>query len=411
MTDKREIPSPDTEFSELEADFESFLDDGDSINALESDTPPGSVPVPPTLNQEQIEASGAFKRARKLVPPGRSGLRNRIIRKVLKKAGLSNVPPLDDLFRGKVGPWVKIKDIALFSSQPEDELLAELARESYPGWNRVGNAGIVVKRMVQVGVQILRDGKMYMPIQVAQVEDNILECVSGRHRLAFLVLVYGGECKIPVYLESMSLSAARHAVAVANDCRPVKALENAEHAALAAVGGDATAEQDELYNKIARSKISIRKYCVYSVIKRGYPTPIDFGASAVPSPVGDDITTISNLEGYWGASIEWNKNILREDFDAALMESTSFLNRLSHVIRDLEGFVPKRHMSAGALTAIGKYYNTYADADGIDTIAGIDTLGDDYINKIAVMIVTMEDIDNKDADEIYTGLVEAFTHQ
>jgi hypothetical protein len=409
MTSKNN--TSDAEFSELEADFDSFLGIGENaVNALESSVPAGGVPVLSAPIQERVEASSTLKRAKKLIPPGKSGLRNRIIRKVLKKAGITNVPQIDSLFCGKAGYWVPIKEITLFTSQPRDELLVELAKESCPKWNRINCVDMVVKRMVEVGVQIFRDGRMYTPIQVAQVEDNVLECISGRHRLAFFVMIYGGDCKVPIYVESMTLDVARHAVAVANDCRPVKALEHAEHAALSAVGGNVDAEQDELYRKIARSKNNIKKYCVYSVIKRGYPTELDFGASQVPSPVGSDITTVSNLESYWGASLEWNKDILREDFDAALVESTSFLNRLSHMFRNLKGFVPKRHMSATVLTAIGRYYNDYADANGIDTIASVETLDDEYINRIAVMIVTMEDIENNDENGIYARLIKAFTH-
>lgn len=410
MTDSDNRLVSEDEFLELEDDFESFLKQDEAVvDAPQSDMPSEGIPVVPAPIQEQIEASGSLKKSKKIIPPGRSGLRNRIIRKILKRAGKTSIPPVDDFFKNKVGTWVKINEIALFTTQPKDELLAELVLESCPNWNRINCADILTNRMVEVGSQILRDKVMYTPIHVARVEDGSLECISGRHRLAFFVLVYGGECQVPIYLESMTLGEARHAVAVANDSRPMKALEHAEHAALSAVDGDAAAEQEELYRKIARNKNGIKKYCVYSIVKRKYPTELDFGASAVPCLMGDDITTISNLESYWGASLEWNKEMVREDFDAALMESTSYLNRLSHAFRSLEGFIPKRHMSSSVLTAVGRYYKMYANANGVDTIAGVDTLGDDYINKIAVIVVTMESIEEKDAEEIYVKLVEVFT--
>ena len=396
--DKKLLP---TEFEGLESNFESFLNEGsdEAVNVLEQGVGEGAVLTPPTPVQRRVEASSTIRKAKKLVPAGWSGLRRRIIRKVLRKVGIVKAPPISDLFRGKVGEWVKINEISLFTSQPEDELLEELAKECCLELNRVGFSGIVEKRMIEVGIQILRCGRMYTPIHVIQVPDGALECVGGRHRLVFFALMYGGDCKVPVYLESATLDEARHAVSVANDNRPVKALEHAEHAALSAVGGNIDAQQEELYRKISRSKNNIKKYCVYSVVKRGYPVCLTFGASQVPSPVGSDLTTVSNLESYWGASLEWDKDMSREVFDKTLTGATVFINRFAGTICGLDGFNPKQHMSAKALIVVGMCYKAFVKVNDANFFSN------DYIRAMAEYIVK-GDILHREEGEIFIKLVD-----
>ena len=399
-----------TEFDDLDTGLESYLNkDTESVEALETITNDKTTSTPPDLVKEVVEAPDTIKKVKKLVPAGWSGLRHRIIRKVLKKAGIEELLPIGDLFRNKTGTWVKINEISLFTSAQDDELMSELAQECCPELNRVCCSEIIVRRMVEIGVQILSSRGMCTPIHIIQVEDK-LECVSGRHRLAFLALVYGAGCKVPVYLESGTLEEARKAVAVANESRPVKALEKAQHAALSVTGGDVCVNQDELYQKIAKNKNNIKKYCVYSVIKRSYPTPLDFNVSMTPTLGNGDLTTVSHMGSYWGAALDWRKGQLREDFDRTLELSTCFLNILSHMLRNYPEFTPKKHMSVSVLTAVGKYYNKYMDADGIDMVAGIDVWGDEYLEGIVGAIMVSREMGIEDTEEIYQNLVKVFVH-
>jgi len=279
-------------------------------------------------------------------------------------------------------------------------LMAELAAEC-PLKNRVNlSAEVIESRVLYVGAQILKAGRMYIPIQVVKIrEDGALECVSGRHRLAFLALVYGADTKIPVHIENMSLSESRDAVVVANEARPTKALERAEHTVLQAVGGNVDAEQDELYQKTIKTRSTARKYCVYNVIKRKYPAKLAFKVSQTSSRRDGGLTTLTNIENFWGAALEWNQELKRKEFDSMLKESVKFLNELAEEFQKHGDFDADSHMASMTMIAIGKYYRAYSEIIGKNAI--------DVVRAVAKQVVKMGDIGRQKSEKTYKELSSA----
>lgn len=214
--------------------------------------------------------------------------------------------------------------------------------------------------------------------------------------MAFLAIVYGSELEVPVYLEHMTLKAAREAVAVANESRPIKALERASYAILRVVGGDSAADQEKLYTALARYKTSVSKYCVYSVIEREYPVKISFKLSERSSLPDGGVTTVSNVEIFWGEALDWKRDMPQKVFDEELGESVKFLNLFIWTISRISLFDPSQHLSANVMVAIGRYYNTYHKITSRNAILIQDAL--------AKAVVDIDQIGHKNQSEIYNEI-------
>lgn len=364
-------------------------------------TPETSVtsPTPPTSATPKAPKRPSTKTPKTTVPRQPLSPRQKAIRVILRRAGKETLPELDHLLRNKGGKSMRICDIGLFIGESEDAVLGDISKECLIP-NRVNlSAEVMLSQVKKVGSQILQAGRMYQPIQIARIEeDGVFECTSGRHRLAFLALLYGPQATIKVYVEDMTLQEGRDAVVVANMARPTKALERAEHTVLQAVHGDASAAQDDMYKNTATTKTKVKKYCVFSVLKNKYPAELTFKLSLTASRQGGALTTITNVENFWGASLSWNKEMERSVFDAQLKKSIEFLNALTIALQAETGFDAVQHMSSMALSATGKYYQD------VESVTG-DALS--RVNDIAKAIVDMGDIGRQKSDVTYTALAKA----
>jgi hypothetical protein len=320
---------------------------------------------------------------------------NKVIKSVLTKARVEELPTLEVLLRNKTGVVKKISDVAVFVGSPENEVLAWLA-EGIPNKNVInGSAEVDLKNIVNVGVEIVKSGKLYQIPHIADIPDCGDQCTSGRHRLAFLALAYGFDALIPFYSEAMSLNEARDAVVYANDSRTVGAQERAEHAAMQAASGNADISQDDLYAKMCFNRRDSRQYCVFSVINRGYPSKLRFSVSTTAAK-GDSLATISSISGFWKVALEWVPGMTRLEFDKNLENSTEFINRLVEYMRTLAGFQADQHMAAMPLVAIGKYYRNMTDVG-----MAIDQL---VIEKLAKVIVGLGPIARVSTDNVYGAI-------
>lgn len=331
--------------------------------------------------------------------------RQKIVRVMLRRAGLDTLPDLSVIMRHKEGEMVAIRDIALFIGTPKDEVLAEIAAD-IPIKNLVNLSAEVEKnRVVTNGVEILRAGRMFQPIQLANIVDengkstDNLQCTSGRHRLAFLALVYGPSASIPVYIEDMTLNEARDAVVVANQSRPTRALERAEHAVLGSVCGNADAQQAAIYEATATTKTKANKYCVYSVFEKGHPLKLKFPVSATSSRKDGTVTTVSNVENFWSAALAWEKEMPWKKFDDSLKASVRFLNGLVEAMQSEPGFDANHHLASMTLSAIGKWYRAYREITGVDMMT--------VVSKVAKTIVSFGQIGRQKSETTYTALTEA----
>ena len=327
---------------------------------------------------------------------------DKAFRVMLRRAGIESAPPIGTLMRGKGGEMMAIKDIGIFIKEPEDSALRGVSK-GCPIPNTVNlSAHLVKNQVLKVGSQILSAGKMYQPIHVARItEDESVQCTSGRHRLAFLALIYGPDVEIPVYVEEMSLNEARDAVVVANQARSAKAMERADHTILQAVGGNLDAEQGEIYKNTAITKARAKKYCVFSVLNRGYPAKLDFKVSLTSSRKDGGMTTLTNVENFWGAALHWDKDVQQKEFDAALKSSVEFVNAVVSAMRTSSSFNAPHHLSSMALAAIGKWYKEYASVTGEDGLSRAEEL--------ASNIVEMGEIGRERSDAIYRALAKAMS--
>jgi hypothetical protein len=160
----------------------------------------------------------------------------------------------------------------------------------------------------------------------------------------FLALTYGPDALVNIIVKEMTMNEARDAVVAANMARKTRALEKAEHAVLKSVHGDADADLDTMYTNLVTTKAKAKKYCTYVMTERSYPAVVDFSVSPMPTRKQGELTTISNLEGFWGNALSWHRDTPREDFDRDLKAAIEFLNALVKDMQSIEGFEAKTHI-------------------------------------------------------------------
>jgi hypothetical protein len=181
--------------------------------------------------------------------------------------------------------------------------------------------------------------------------------------------------------------------------RPTKAIERAEHAAMAAVGGNVDAKQDELYEKLVKSKTKCRPYCVYSVIERKHPCRLKFIASLTSSRKDGGVTTVSNVEGFWGAAVKWEPGMERKEFDANLTAATEFLNEMVEAMQKVKEFDAKNNLAAKTLVAIGKYYLEYSNIKG--------QIPANLAGKVAKAVIALGDVGANSPEKKFSALSKA----
>jgi hypothetical protein len=409
MNDKDDMFAPEVdeqdEFGGLDTEMAVKQPEKEVVEPVK---PPAESQTPNPTPEGQIEApkpvrkprkAGTGKRGGKAAPKKRKTLTKaqKAWRLILRRSGKEEFPSLDDLMDGKNGKKVVINEIGIFAGTPKDPLIAELAADCMVGNTLNFSAEITKLRTLQVGTQIVKAGRMHTPIHIAKIKENgSLQCVSGLHRLAFLILVYGADSEIPVYLEEMTLEEARDAMGVANDSRPAKAKERAELAVLKALKGKSNVNQDELYMQMATNKSNARKYCIYSIVERGYPEKLCFKTSATSSRKDGGMTTLSNVETFLSEALDWYPELTRTDYDKLLKGCVEFLNALAVSFQKNANFNPDHHMTTKPMTAIGKYYYETAFAKKEDPMTIVD--------KVADKVVKMGDVSRWNPDEIFNLL-------
>jgi len=318
------------------------------------------------LHKEESEQDDAIKVADKCQRVKKT-LKQKALRVMLKRAGIKKIPTLEQIFDGKTGPKIKISEIGFISNDKQsDPLLAELSLE-FKERNRLNRDEILKSRILAVGSEIFKIGRMLTPIHVFHdVGGGGIECISGRHRLAAIAIVYGSDVKVPVYIENLTLTAAREAVAVANDSRPIKALERASYAILRAAGGDTMPTRDRIFEKMSSHKPDIGKYCVHAVIDKGHPAKLNFKLSELSSRRDGGITTVSNIEEFWCEALLRQKGMTRKEFEVGLLQSVKFLNAFVEAIQKVPGFDSDQHLTANMMSDIGRYYKDCAGINESD---------------------------------------------
>lgn len=346
----------------------------------------------------ESDGKGKRKRGRKKLSP-----KQKIVKAMRRASGdaEAEMPSVDEVTVNNRAPRkVAISDIAIFLDKPEEEVLRQVYDEaSLP--NRCNlSAKVDADRVKMVGGQMLKAGRLFHPIQVAEIDfDGRLECVSGRHRLVALALLFGCDAEVTVFVEKMSLEQACDAVIFANQSRSIKARERAQHAVLAAVHGNPDADADERYMKAVQHKPDTEDYCAYMVIEQ--ERPVKLGFKWRPSKGGTGLASIGALKKYWRNATRWHKDLTRTEFDGRLKESTQFLNALVKELQKQDDFDPRKQLGSMPLQGIGRYYASVCDA-GVET-------DKEFIRELAEVLVRVVAAGRMSNGLVYQAVVDAMT--
>lgn len=334
--------------------------------------------------------------------------KSKLIKSIMKAAGVVELPDVKTLFKQKDSKFVKIKDIAVFISDNPNGVLSEIVNE-LPLRNTINLAAEVdEKRVKEVGIRILESKKIYMTIEVAKLTDGSkqMECWAGRHRLAFLALVYGSEIEIPVNIQEYTTTEARTAVLIANDARKTLFHEKAQNTFYKATGGDVSKEREDIYSRMATSKAKAIHYAIVSVMDMNmYGATLKFTVSETASRSNGSYTTVTNLQGFYNNAIQWSKKTTCKEMDNQIREATKFINSLVHELKSMEGFDPMQQLASQALRAIGTMFNKLNESVSEKNSPS------DYAGIIAKSLIEMGQIGRSRNDEIYHDLVKRVKKQ
>lgn len=393
--------------------------DDDFIDETEGQATVAEVEVE-TEEEKPVEKIKKIQRVKKVTKikanpkSSKQTPREKFVNKVLKKAGIDELPDTDVLYvflRGKSNATMKVSDIAFFlNDENEDEVLTELAGQC-PLRNTVNlSADVEMKNVENVAKQILEAGKMYMPIEVTELQNGSkqLECWSGRHRLALIGLLYGPDVEVPVYVTQMTTREARDAVIYANSARKTRGLEAAEHTVLSKTEGSASKGSFvAMYNEVATNKTAVYDLAVYLTAydkkTLGFETS-DFGFSVSKTASRKDAeATMPGVKGYFRSIYhDWTKKMTADEYMDRHAESVSFLNTVVRVMQQNPDYEAKQHCSTQALSALGTFYCDleFKVPNGSSPI--------DYADKVANALVSLGDIGRAKTEEIRSGLKKAF---
>ena len=407
---KAAVHEPQQEVDETEDDeedefggttFEDFNDDETEQEEVEEDETEKEVEEDETEeDEEEIEEDenisegsidGVVRKPQKSVK-GKRGRRgktekklvlpvDRLVQGAMRKAGVDKLPDLNVLFKHRSGKKVKLSDVAVFvDEEPADDVLKELSVR-LPMHNEVHlSAGIDKNRIRRVGADILKCGWIASDIEVAKLEgSDVLHCVSGRHRLAFIAAAYGGDVTVVVQVAEMDLSDARKATVYTNQARPTGIREAAELAVIETSGG-VDCELDALYGGMVRTKRSAVKFAVYlatNVTPKG--GMIKFPVREKGKSKGNSVTTWPSLKNFWQNATFWSAEVTCKDFVKQYVDATKFLNALVDALLKTEGFEPSQHMSTMAMRAIGSFYKAMLDAGSHEPIDIVEIIADGLV--------------------------------
>lgn len=329
-----------------------------------------------------------------------ANFREKFVKSLLKKANLKELPNINDLFKTTESTKVKLKDLAIFISDNPTGILKEVAKE-IPLRNTLNLAAEVEeKRVKEVGIRIFESGKIYMAIECAKLTDGSmnLECWSGRHRLAFLALVYGPDAEVPVRITEYTTNEARHAVLIANDARKTLMHEKAQSSYYKA-GGDEI-DRSVVYDKMAVNKTKAIHYVMAGVLgKKIHGATLKFDVSETSSRADGSLTTGNNLQGYYSNAIEWSKSMQFKEMEDSIKGSTKFLNEVVGELKHQDGFDAKQQLAAQPLKALGSIYIKLSE-----DIHGTNVSAVDYAKVVAESLVSMGTIGRNRSEEILADL-------
>ena len=327
--------------------------------------------------------------------------KEKFVATVLRKAGLDELPPLNDLVGRETGIKLPISSVAVFRSKPSNEVLSTV-------WNDLPNrlhleAPVRYSRMMKIAVKILKDGKLFHPIEVGDIKGQT-DCISGRHRLAFLALAYGIDAEIPMIVESTTIEDATLAVVSANDTRSSEMTEKADLYFVEAAHGNRNTTNVQDYQAV-RNKSGAVGYAIKYVIIKKSLAQLGFNLTATKSRKEGEIAAMAAVTWFWKAGLDWSLVMKHSDFEGAIIQSVDILNKLAVELQKNEEFNPKFHMATKPMNAVGKLFRDYWSLGQVDSLS-------EKIPLVANVIINIgDDVGNNKPAETYETLRHALVEK
>lgn len=304
------------------------------------------------------------KKIRKITPVVSE--RQKFIDKILKSTGKEKLPELDEIFAGRNGTKVKIKDIAVFIGDNfNNEILNDLSKQMQLRNSINLSTEVNIKRVTEVAKQIIQANRVFMAIEVAELTDGTqqYECWTGRHRIIALAILYGADVEIPVIISKMNMNEARDAVVYANQSRKILSLEKSEHTILKNSHGNIEeTSREELYNKVVTGKRQANEFALFSCMTGDNieNMKITFPVSKDSSRNNGEFTTTASIKKYLTSVLsDWSKKTTIHEYDEELENGIAFINAYVNEVSKMEGFDPKQQMSYVVMTALGHMHKRF----------------------------------------------------
>lgn len=289
-------------------------------------------------------------------------------RKKLIKKG-ETLPELSSMFlNAGHATKVKVKDIAIFiSMNKRKDAVIDGIKNTCPFLNVVNyDTEVSSNRVLKVMREVLNAGKFFFDIEIAELkEDGVAsyQCVSGRHRLAGIALLWGPDAEVPVVIKKgLTLKEARLMTVYANNTRGIGKIEKTMINISERLGGDVAAiSTDDGYAKAVNSKTSAKDYILW-MLSEG---KVNVGASVQlkgDHTVKDSVYTVSSVEAFFGSAICYTKGDTKREFEKQVRDAAAWLKKLYEALCKESGFVLREHCSKRALGFYGHLYNSLMTA-------------------------------------------------
>ena len=241
------------------------------------------------------------------------------------------LPDIETLFQYKIGERVKIRNLGIFTEEPQEPIFRKnlFEVENYePVQNELHfNAPVDLANVKKVMKRIINDGIMHTPICTVTIEDDpngTYQITSGRHRVCALGLLYGLDAEITVYHEDFiprDVAIAR--VPCANDGRTTKTLEKAFHDLISGTHGELQSKTDEeKFNSTVSNKSTAISFALQKIFN---DEDYEFEFSVGEKSKGATCTT-GSIKSYLMTSIDYSKGMTYKQYKKELDDAVDFIN-------------------------------------------------------------------------------------
>lgn len=258
---------------------------------------------------------------------------------------------------------VEVKQIAAFTAEPADPLLAALYRKM-PAQNKYhGATNVNVNFVRRRARELSHDQHKFQPIHMVRDKKGIAHLLNGRHTAVALVLL--GVDSLPLVEYPSTDEQERFRVVIsANETRQVGRYERVQHEVWQVTGGKSYGS-DRLFEQMVKTPADKSTFAAHLLIEVGEPKlHAKFGGDQkIPGAINPP-GLLAYLRTALGTELvdENGKPIGFRSFRSTLARTVKFLDAYYATVSASDRFQPGQQLGPLVLQSIGRLVHTLEEA-------------------------------------------------